>query len=125
MTEHAPGPWKATRRVIRMPHGEAGHIEYTLTEDKKTFPRLLICHLKMGYGRKMDDANAHLIAASPEMKKELQEGFLPGDNGFANDLRDVANALANNHFGATADALLKKADQIEAAVAKAQAGGER
>ncbi len=96
-TAHTPGPWKAGRAVLR---GMIAEISATRGEATYT-----IAHVDCVDGGDKDAANAHLIAAAPDLLEACAD-FLE-----AFDLDDLANFT-----GEQCDAILS----ARAAIAKAR-----
>jgi len=73
-TQHTPGPWKLLQgvREYKQPHNEASHYEASVIRADVGPPWSHVCRLQFGYGSDPDLANAHLIAAAPELLKACQ-----------------------------------------------------
>ena len=106
--KHTPGPWQLNTaegrippiRKVKMPYGEAD----TFRAVVQTPTRSHVCELDFGYGKAVDEANAHLIAAAP-------------------DLLEAVKAIVRGYDGPTVDAATAVSAHIQAArmaIAKAE-----
>jgi hypothetical protein len=105
-TRHTPGPWKNSGQFIVAPDPKGVHPDIYIAEivEEDEEGRLA--------SRKQQQANAHLIAAAPEMFNELQilrkccEEALSGDwdrsdDGFTAMLEGINAVLGKATGGAT------------------------
>ena len=90
-----PGPWSTGRKTIHITgHGES---ELRLHVNSGTFRN--VCELpvdRMGMPQQEQEANAHLIAAAPDLYETLYSIFLTAPYGLSVEkmLQDISDVLA-------------------------------
>lgn len=113
MSGHTPGPWELQLRERKRPHGEASTVEGSLRRSG-AMPVEIVARVDFGYGRAVDEANARLIAAAPDLLLLVEE-LAKGPALHACDTRGERNDARNQW-------LLGLREKAKAAIAKATGG---